>query len=166
MQRNLERWAGDSPLKRVLYSVNMKLDEEVYNAFSSVPKPNYDQITPHRCLECDEIRDEFSKYSVRDLPAEVVKANHSSLPLLSSEALRYYLPRYIDHALSTSNDDVAQFLLFELTPKDGNEPQEERLRVFSPEERAVISRFLGFIEKDFSNVNREDFEVGKVRWAV
>lgn len=42
--------------------------ERMYKVFSDAEKPTLDEMTPHRCCECDEVRDQLHAYDKRDVP--------------------------------------------------------------------------------------------------
>ncbi len=73
-----------------------KFIEEMYKVFENTPKPVKDDMTPHRCIECDEVRDQLSEYEKREIPDKLVNYHGDALPLLSPNALHYYLPRYME----------------------------------------------------------------------
>jgi hypothetical protein len=68
-------------------------------AFASVPRPAVEDIAPHRCDECDELRDAFAPYAAEELPIEVLNRHVFDLPLLSSMAKHYYLRAWLYAAL-------------------------------------------------------------------
>jgi hypothetical protein len=112
------------------------LIESTYAAFSEAPRPEFDQITGHRCRECDAVRDEFAKYQVRELPDAIVDYERGALPLLTPMALRYFLPRYIDSS-------AIDYVLYHLSAEHPHEPYwAERYAVFSDQERAAIANYI------------------------
>ncbi len=71
----------------------------IQSAFASVPRPTVENIAPHRCDECDELRDAFAPYAAEELPIEVLRKHVFDLPLLSSAAKHYYLQAWLYAAL-------------------------------------------------------------------
>lgn len=45
--------------------------EKMYRVFSVAEKPGIDEMTPHRCLECDEVRDQLHPYDQREIPDDL-----------------------------------------------------------------------------------------------
>jgi hypothetical protein len=125
------------------------LAEAITTAFADVPKPlGLRAIAPHVCDECNELANDFSPYDFRSLPASLVEAQFSSLPLLSSEALHHYLPAYMLHSLVCAPDsNVLDFTVFHLVPSEKSMTESpayfrERFAAFSQDQRAAIAAFL------------------------
>lgn len=114
----------------------------MYKVFEKTPKPNKDDMTPHRCFECDEIRDQFFDFGQRELPDKVIISHSDSLPLLSPVALRYYLPRYMEFSLINQYSDAFEFILYHLAPEKIDEYWKPRLEVFKKEEKRIIVKYL------------------------
>lgn len=68
-------------------------------AFSAVARPTADRIAPHRCAECDALRDDLAAFAVETIPIEVLRKHVWDLPLLSAEAKRYFLPAWLAASL-------------------------------------------------------------------
>jgi hypothetical protein len=72
----------------------MTARELIEKAFADVPYPGDDNIAGHRdCLECDDIRAFFRGRSWRGLKIQELRG--LPLPLLTPEALHYFLPGYM-----------------------------------------------------------------------
>jgi hypothetical protein len=76
------------------------LREQILAAFGSVPRPTGDAIAPHRCLECDELVEDFSPFTASEIPENVFRKHVWDLPLLSAEAKHYYLPAWLIRSLA------------------------------------------------------------------
>jgi hypothetical protein len=100
-------------------SESEKLFHKIDKAFPHGPPPKEEDIAPHRCLVCDQLRKTFAKYDASTLPDEVVDANFSRLPLLSPGATRAYLGSYLKRAVALADFEhlVCQFLLYGFSPK-------------------------------------------------
>jgi hypothetical protein len=143
----------------------------IRNAFSSVPKPpDGHSIAPHRCPECDELALHFLPYDQASLPKEVVQEHYDSLPLLSPEALRHYLPAYLIFALDHPGSDVTEFTIYQLTPlssddADTTEYHHARLNGFSLEQRLAIHAFFAEVTKQkFRLPMEEELARAAERW--
>ena len=123
----------------------LRLIEQTYAAFAEAPRPGRDEITSHRCSECDGIRDQFAKYSVRDVPKELIGFENAALPLMTPKALRYFMPRFVDFSIRPDFDDsvVIDFLLYHLGPEKMREPYwVARFGEFSDRERRAVADYI------------------------
>jgi hypothetical protein len=116
-----------------------------FQAFKQAPRPTVHELTPHRCEECDKVRDDFAPYSVEEVPDEVLNYHGDSIPLLSPKAFRYYLPAYVKFTCENQDSIAADGLLFNLSP---NDPSSEfwagRTDDFTPEEKEAIIDYLKY----------------------
>ena len=116
---------------------------EFYEAFSSAPRPGSEEITMHRCCECDKVRDDFSEYLVTDVPDSIMEYHQDSIPLLTKMAFRYYLPRYVKYTCDYPNCNATDDLLFNLSPDDPkSEFWDGRCDKFSSSESGAIISYL------------------------
>jgi hypothetical protein len=90
------------------------LKQEIQAAFRHVAKPSAEQIAPHVCLECDELRNNLHRYGPENLPPELLDRHCWDLPLLSDDAKQYYLPAWIARSIDDPQSDHTQALLFAL----------------------------------------------------
>ena len=136
-------------------------------AFKEAPRPAREEITNHRCCECDRIRDDFAQYSVTDVPESVIEYHQDSIPLLSPKAFRYFLPRYVQVSCENRESDVTDMLLFNLSPDD---PDSEfwscRCDDFTESEKQAIINYLTY-RKSWPDavVDNRWIEPGMVYWA-
>lgn len=116
-----------------------------FQAFSLAPRPTAAEITPHRCWECDQVRDDFAPYSVGEIPDSVLDYHGDSIPLLSPKAFRYYLPAYVKFTCEHPDANAADGLLFTLS---SDNPSSDfwtgRYDAFSSEEKKAIIKYLKF----------------------
>jgi hypothetical protein len=132
--------------------------DQVYLAFSDARKPLIDEITLHRCIECDDIRDTFDAYSVRNVPDEKIEWLASSLCFLSPIALRYYLPRCIEFDISNPNSGVGESIIGFLSLQSVSDPNWlERHSEFSQNERKIVAKYLEILQdRDDANIDEEE----------
>jgi len=118
--------------------------KRMYEAFLHAEKPCLSEMTPHRCKECDEIRDKFHPYDKQSLPGELVGNYGDALPLLSPKALRYYFPRFIEYGLFNQNRIVFDNCLFHLAPEINDDEQywKERINIFQSKEKEILREYL------------------------
>jgi hypothetical protein len=81
--------------------------QKIQDAFSAVSRPSIDELTPHRCQECDALRDALAPFTVNDVPLEVLREHVFDLPLLSAKAKQYYLPAWLYAALGAESWNYA-----------------------------------------------------------
>ena len=114
----------------------------MYQVFSSVKKPDINKMTPHRCCECDEVRDQLHAYDKRDVPEKLLHYHGDAIPLLSPKALRYYLPRYIEFGLLNQDANAFDNVLYALAPDELDDYHTERINVFTKEEKKIFVKYL------------------------
>lgn len=124
------------------------LIELVTAAFNDVPRPDTNLITSHRCVECDEVRDDLADCTNDAISEELLKYHGSALPLLTAAALRYYLPAYLVYSINNLASAVTEYLVFHLSPSKPTEPYYmERRKIFTNREKAAICAYLSFLEQ-------------------
>ncbi len=69
---------------------------------------------PHDCEECLLIRNGLQGRTWDAISSEFLQANPDSLPLLSAEAYRAFLPAWLREGLITPDSEVAAMLLVNL----------------------------------------------------
>ncbi len=116
--------------------------KRMYRVFSSVEKPLIEEMTPHRCPECDNVRDRLHAYNQREVPDELLIKHGDALPLLSPKALRYYFPRYIEFGLLNQDSNTFDNCLYHLAPNEIDDYWHERIAIFNAEEKSVLREYL------------------------
>lgn len=125
----------------------IEIAKGIESAFADIPYPGDDNIVERLIVdgremgdpEREEIADAFRGKPWRDLPREVILYHYDSLPFLTLEAFRYYLPAYLITAL---NEDGLNrdFVVFNL-----NFP--ERCNGFSPQQKLAVRAFLEYVRR-------------------
>jgi hypothetical protein len=107
-------------------------------AFAAAPRPREDEIAPHDCYECRDVRNALAPYEFDSVPDEVLDSVGSAIPLLGGAALRYYLPAYLLRSMRKPPyvrlDAVVDYLATADT--------DERYLEFSSAERAAVCSFI------------------------
>jgi len=137
------------------------------DAFGGAPRPDIGEITGHRCCECNRVRDDFSQFSVADVPESVIEFHQDSIPLLTPKAFRYYLPRYVQVSCENLESDVSDMLLFSLSPDDPeSEFWSQRCDEFTETEKQAIVEYLTY-RKSWSDasVDSQWIEPGIEYWS-
>ncbi len=140
--------------------------DQVYLAFRDVRQPLVDEITLHRCIECDDIRDTFKLYSVQNIPNEKVEWLDQSLCFLSPVALRYYLPRCIEFGISNPDSWVGDSIITFISAQEINNPNwAERHNAFSQNERGVVTKYLEILRaRNDTNIDDEELTTALDIW--
>ncbi len=140
--------------------------EKMYQTFSSAEKPRIDEVTPHRCMECDEVRDQLHPYDQRNIPDKLLIYHGDALPLLSPKALRYYFPRYIEFGLLNQDCNAFDNCLYQLAPHEMDEYWQERIAVFNTEEKAIFREYLELRRTlQYEDLDEEYISKGLTIWV-
>ena len=145
------------------------LRERLRAVFADVPMPERDAIARHQCCECETLRATFAGRHWSTFDASLLEAKYDQLPLLSPEGLAFYLPAYLLHALATlaAPDNVTDYTVWHLAPTHENvDPSyyRARLRVFTPEQFAVLAEFIELVAGDERlRAAYEDLDKGRAR---
>lgn len=124
-----------------------ELIQVISKAFAGVERPGKEQITRHECGECDEVREDFARFSREAIPQNRLEYHASALPLLTTKALQYLLPAYLIHSLNNLESGVTEYAIFHLSPPDWGTPfWVERFSVFNSGQKAAICQYLRFLE--------------------
>jgi len=119
----------------------------ISEAFADVARPENDQITRHECGECDEVREDFARYSRETIPQKRLEYHASALPLLTAKALLYFLPAYMAHSVNHLESGVTEYTLYHLSPSDWSASfWVERFGIFSSSQKTAICQYLRFLE--------------------
>lgn len=133
---------------------SQELRQLIVDAFSSVPRPEKDAIAPHKCPECDELASDFSRFSAIEMPDEVFRRHFGDIPLLSEEALHYYLPAWLIRCLTLEAgrlpDEVSEVIhAFDCEPQS---------KPSSPFTRQQLQAVLGCLEHVAQYADRFDLD--------
>ncbi|BDU18269.1 DUF6714 family protein [Lysobacter auxotrophicus] len=129
----------------------------IARAFVDVIRPARENITTHRCDECDELRDALAPYAWQDVPVNVLDDHRWDMTLLSDDAKQHYLPAWMLQALDDGQwaGDYVWNLLFALNSDHRWAPA----RPYTKEQRQAVAHFLDFIEhRDLSEWEAQDVE--------
>jgi hypothetical protein len=117
----------------------------LYQAFAGAPRPTLDEITPHRCAECDEVAARLSPHVARAVPHDDMLWLGDSMPLLGPKAFRYYLPRFIEFCLITPRSSTEAVINYNLAPSGSLDVGERnRFAYFADAERRVVLEFVKY----------------------
>ena len=114
---------------------------EVVAAFKNVVKPGVDQIAPHQCLECDELRCALHPYESVNVPDSVMDKHRGDLPLLSDESKHYYLPAWVLRSIDAPDSYYTDALIFALDSDHCWEPSPD----YSKRQWRVLLAYLDHI---------------------
>lgn len=139
---------------------------QMYVAFRDARQPSVSEITLHRCIECDDIRDSLVPYSMRNVPDEKIEWLTSSLCFLSPIALRYYLPRCIEFDISNPNSCVGDSIIAFFSAQNVSDPNwVQRYNEFTENERKVVAEYLRILQarNDF-NIDEAEMKIALEIW--
>jgi len=149
-----------------------KLDKKellawIAEAFADVDRPGKDEITAHECGECDEVREDFARYSRETIPQERLEYHASALPLLTAKAVHYFLPAYMAYSATHLESGVTEYTLYHLAPSDWSAPfWVERFCVFNNKQRTTICQYLRFLEnRRECRFLEESIQLAQVIWC-
>jgi len=111
----------------------------------------------------------------RRIPREVVEENYCSLPFLSPQAFRFFLPAYLSCALTADSGDrtsnVLSFTLYCLNPEVTEQALLEhfqgQVRGFTAQQREAVRWFLELIRDEHhdESLRREAVDGWKRYWV-
>ncbi|SRR6266536_3491650 len=143
------------------------LKNVIHKAFKDAVRPERVHIIEHECWECGEVRDDFAEYDHDHVPAAILERHWASLPLFSAAALRYFLPSYLCYSLDHVRSGVTEHLIYQLSPSDVTSARwQERIGVFSEDERAAICKYLNYMGAYESKWAMADIQTAKRIWCT
>lgn len=92
-----------------------QLSAKIKAAFPD-PPPAAFPIVVHQCDECARVDADFRGKRWSKVALDTLKYHYDSLPLLSPEAFRYYLPAFMLGALADLDSNLPDFTLGSLLP--------------------------------------------------
>jgi hypothetical protein len=126
----------------------MSLSELIQEAFAEVPYPGDDRIADHDCPECEEVREYFRGKRWCDLQFPELRDRSESLPLLTPEAFRYFLPGYMLATLANWDEaDMIPYGIIAIGGHPGDTPERKEaarkiLNLFTPVQRQAVAAYL------------------------
>ena len=119
--------------------------DRLYAAFAAAPRPKEDEITPHRCPECDEVAARLAPHESREVPDEDMYWLGDSLTLLGPKSFSYYLPRFIAFCLLHRDSSLDALINYNLAPSGPlDEGERDRFSTFSPSEGRAVLEFVNY----------------------
>jgi hypothetical protein len=106
----------------------------------------------HACEECQGVSSTFAERRWPELPADLIDAHHDSLPLLTPEAYREFLPAYMIRGLERPDDpcgpnDVLEFTTYSLLPDNASQWWLARVAGLTEVQVAIIVEFLAQVAR-------------------
>jgi hypothetical protein len=134
-----------------------QLLNRIESAFAMVPRPTTDSITPHRCPECDEIRDRLCKAPVKELSIEELRNCVWDLPLLSAEAKQYFLQAWLCAAVVDPSGNFSDAARIDIDSNLRFDPPGG----YTDEQWMVIMEWLDFIAGTGDVVTKDSAQAAK-----
>ena len=130
-----------------------KLRQRILKTFPKIPPPGFDEITDHRCDECNDVRDVFFGIKWWEADDDFIGDNFGNHPLFTHKSYHYYLPAFLIQSLRRfkTYNDVVRFVIYSLSPSDRIDKtafMKDRKSFFSEEQRDVIVSYLEIVLGD------------------
>lgn len=121
-----------------------QLKKDLYLNFPLRNTLSWEEIAPHDCEECFDIRDDFFDKTWDQIDSKTLKYHHDSLPFFSAKAFQYYLSAYILAKILDMNAAGCDLLEYARCPNENesNELMFERRKIFTEGQKDVIVKFL------------------------
>jgi len=122
----------------------MTFNDQLVAAWSGVQAPTVDQITEHRCAECDEIAEYFGGRHWQEFTnVTELRYHYDALALFSNVAFHYYLPAFMTATLKDLDaaDVIPDGIILSFRYEFGQAAR-GRLELFNQCQRAVVAEFL------------------------
>lgn len=149
-------------------SLRDEIRHRIEVAFALTPYPGDGNIAPHDCGECAAIRDALKNTDWRDwLEVPVAELRrYAVLPLLSPEALRYFLPAFLITVLREPGPAqwILEQFLFTLNPQEEDDKcsTEDLLKILDKEQIDALVSFVQWVGDELSEyVSTEDIAGAK-----
>jgi hypothetical protein len=130
-----------------------KLIKHIDSVFEKKRPPAEIDLTPHRCNECDQLRDDFTGLEWWNIENTLIDENFGKLPLFSSIAFHYYFPAYLKRSLQKFEyfDEVLESVMYSLHEETDSVfwiRFKERRSLFSDEQALIVVEFLQLVLDD------------------
>ncbi len=148
-----------------------ELIDRISSAFAAAPYPGDNNIIVNvNDLESQDIAKAFRGYHWRSLRFDTIFYHRDSLPFLSPQAFRFYLPAYLITAIRhyEDGDTLFEFVVYQLTPpRDKRDKREwkwfrQNVEVMNAAQSDAICRFLEYVQRRYPN----DFPNGEPQYAL
>jgi hypothetical protein len=144
------------------HDMQQRCEQILRDAFACAPRPGGNDIAPHDCYECHEIRKALAPHTFDTVPDEVLDQLGSAIPLLSGAALRYYLPAYLLRSMRDPLYGRLDAVMYYLAAAD----VDERYLEFSKPERGAVSEFIEWFSGTSAASNwSEELTRARVAWS-
>ncbi|MHB1037231.1 MAG: DUF6714 family protein [Pirellulales bacterium] len=135
-----------------------QLTDAVRRAFWDVSYPGDDILLADDCYDLHELeRLQFREWNSHwaNVPDNVIEQHANSLPFLSPEAYRFYLPAFIIYTLEKpeSSAPVLPFVVYDLmdTAEGRRDCYERRIALLSPEQKCAVLDFLQYVRDELKD---------------
>lgn len=150
LRRSSAMHAHDEPVREIIAAVS--------RAFWNVPYPGDDRLLAEDCCdshELERLQSQGWNSHWTNVPEEVIEWHADSLPFLSPEAFRFYLPAFIIYSLRTaeSKAPVLPFLVYDLmnTAEGKRQCHQRRVALLSPEQTSAVLVFLIYVRDELKD---------------
>ncbi len=134
---------------------------QIEKAFARVSYPGDDNLVSKvdfRDLEREEIADFFRGKRWQTLTGDELESQNSALSFFTTDALHYYIPAFLIHALDWYNADIAaHYLIYTIVPSfyDSSERFKTKIPEFDAPQRRAIRDTLLYIVSIYPEATNE-----------
>ncbi len=137
---------------------SQKLIGRIVEAFEAEDTLSFEEVTPHRCEECDELAVNLDGLSPLEVQLDLLYHHRWDLPLLSEEAKRYYLPAWMLASIQEPDSDFTDALVMNLD-------SDHRNGGYSEVQKSVVLDYLRYIRDRGSHLDDHAIERAERRWT-
>lgn len=148
-----------------------KFIEYIYNLFSNFGKPEMATDVNH-CQECRDHNDEIAGADRKDLtPGQIGTVSWGISPFLTPEAMGYYLPRFIELAITAANDKVGEPYMCTFINQIGMNSRSDQFSYLSSEQKQAVCDSLKILREQYSDILEEhcwdeDIKIAIGQWST
>jgi hypothetical protein len=132
---------------------------QVTAAFAGTKAPATGDIAPHRCGECDDLRDHLVGHTPDHIPDEVLSTHRWDLPLLSDNAKKYFLPAWLSRAIEDPQSDYAESVIYAVIADHRWSPTEP----YTEEQWSSIRAVLQYLESNVDQYTKDEVQSALAR---
>jgi hypothetical protein len=136
----------------------LELKKRIRTAFETEALPVAEDITPHRCAECDEIADDLAGRRPAEISKERLAYHCWDLPFLSSDAKRYYLTAWLFASIDEPDADFTDAVLMNLEGDHRNDG-------YSKAQKTAILDYLRYVRVRDHELDTSDIDRAEEQWT-
>jgi len=145
--------------------------ESTYQLFEVFEKPESATDIEH-CEECRDHNDEINNINRRDLSLEQIGTECWGISsFLTPQAMAYYIPRFIELAVTGQNDKICSPYMCQFINQIGLNAESSQFSEFSAEQRLAVHESLIILKKEYISTLIEhcwedDIDTAITQWST